>query len=601
MADSLLDFDYNSIINKALGTTNQPFSGLINDPNYNSSLNVDTLLGAGLGYANSLYKGKTDWEKGLAAATGAKSARTKAINSYVENILTQQQYSKNVLDMTLNKGKIARQPLELLKLQGELEEQPYDLIKKRFEAEAAPYKTGQEKNKFHESSLFMQGVKDEIKMLENKGDFAGVNFIKANPKEYFKKLSERDYRTNPMPDGYNSAALSIGLDPNNRANWSQQDWIDLDTLVKAPDSQTAQNTNLATQQANQTNPRGIPLQKVLSRDDHRAQILARRNREKTMSKDYTNTGGVTTSNGIVNVSEEQNAKEFANDTVFDSKNLEYYVPSQKELRQGVIKKGTNKKFPEGAVFTPTGINYTEDEWNNMGSAFKFALRPTRKPEQANDLEIKTLENAEAAGNQKSYLFTQLDRRQKVVKEILSKPQFLKDLASVGGRLITNLDLGSYGFTSDVQDIKNLFDLVKNQSFVAEIQDMRANNETGGAVGNVSDREVAMFQSIAAALQNSGSAEFMYTQLSNLYNNSTDVLRRNKRVYTDLYGDSYAEKFGLNEFNVDDYGKVPNYQDALKQVGFEAFSDRKNQRLLEGAAAKNKEEIDRILERKIKKY
>ena len=60
----------------------------------------------------------------------------------------------------------------------------------------------------------------------------------------------------------------------------------------------------------------------------------------------------------------------------------------------------------------------------------------------------------------------------------------------------------------------------------------------------------------------------------------------KKVYTELYGESYAEKFGLNEFNVEDYGKVPNYQDALKQVGFEAFSDRKNTRLLEGAAAKD---------------
>ncbi len=124
--------------------------------------------------------------------------------------------------------------------------------------------------------------------------------------------------------------------------------------------------------------------------------------------------------------------------------------------------------------------------------------------------------------------------------------------------------------------------------------MRANNETGGAVGNVSDREVAMFQSIAAALQNSGSAEFMYTQLSNLYNNSTDVLRRNKKVYTELYGESYSEKFGLNEFNVEDYGKVLNYKEALKQVGFEAFSDRKNIKLLEGAAAKKYDKIHQIL-------
>ena len=42
MADSLLDFDYNTMIDKALGTTNQPFKGLINDPNYEDSLNINT-------------------------------------------------------------------------------------------------------------------------------------------------------------------------------------------------------------------------------------------------------------------------------------------------------------------------------------------------------------------------------------------------------------------------------------------------------------------------------------------------------------------------------------------------------------------------------
>ena len=78
MADSLLDINFD--IDKLLGTTNQPLEGLITDPNYQSSLNVDTLLGAGLGYTNSLYKNKTLAEKLLSTATGAKAARTKGIN-----------------------------------------------------------------------------------------------------------------------------------------------------------------------------------------------------------------------------------------------------------------------------------------------------------------------------------------------------------------------------------------------------------------------------------------------------------------------------------------------------------------------------------------
>ena len=98
MADSLLDFDYNTMIDKALGTTNQPFKGLINDPNYEDSLNINTLLGGGLGYVNSLYKGKTLAEKLLATATGAKAARTKGINDAVTNLFNQQKFNKNLVD-----------------------------------------------------------------------------------------------------------------------------------------------------------------------------------------------------------------------------------------------------------------------------------------------------------------------------------------------------------------------------------------------------------------------------------------------------------------------------------------------------------------------
>ena len=596
MADSLLDFDYNNLINKALGTTNQPFSGLINDPNYNSSLNVDTLLGAGLGYANSLYKNKTVGEKALSTVTGAKSARTKAINDYVQNILTQQDYSKNVLDMTLNRGKIAKQPLELLQLQGKLEQQPYDLIKSRFEAESAPYKTGQEKNKFHESSLFLQGVKDEIKMLEDKGDLAGVNFIKAAPKEYFKKLSERDYKTQPMPDGYNTAAKSIGLDPNERATWKKQDWADLDNLIKAPDAKGAQDSNLKTQEANQLNPRGIPLDIVVSRDTIRKQINNRKNREKMMPKDYTETGGMSNSNGIVNASEQKNVQELENQSVYNSENIKFYIPSQEELKKGMIQKGTSEKFPEGAVFAPTGTNYTLDEWDSLGTAYKFALRPTRLPEKAAEIELATEANAESAGAQHEYLYQNIDRRQKAIAEILSNPKFIKDLTSLGGRAITNLDLGSYGFTSDVQDIQNVFDKVKNQTFITEIQAMRANNKTGGAVGNVSDKEVAMFQNIPAALMRGGSAKFLYTEIFNVYNQQKDLMRKSQSRYTGLYGQTKANEFGVADYNVEDYKEFLPYEEALKQAGFESFQDKQKTRIIDGMEIEKKRNVDRIMKR-----
>ena len=100
MAGSLLDFDYNTMIDKALGTTNQPFKGLINDPNYQSSLNVNTLLGLGKGYIDSLYQNKTTGQKVISSLTGAKAARTKGINDAVTNLFNQQKYNKNLVDLT---------------------------------------------------------------------------------------------------------------------------------------------------------------------------------------------------------------------------------------------------------------------------------------------------------------------------------------------------------------------------------------------------------------------------------------------------------------------------------------------------------------------
>lgn len=87
-----------------------------------------------------------------------------------------------------------------------------------------------------------------------------------------------------MPDGYNVAAKSIGLDPNNRAQWSQQDWSDLDSLIKAADSVEAQDKNLATQEANRKNPRFIDNVRIPNRNEVKNAIINRKQREKIRFK-----------------------------------------------------------------------------------------------------------------------------------------------------------------------------------------------------------------------------------------------------------------------------------------------------------------------------
>jgi len=582
---SLLDYDFD--LDKMLGTTVNPVQGLVNDPNFQTEKNI----ASGLGVADALISGYGKQyapEILLRGLINAKSGRQGVIDKQVKGYMTQQ----DMFTQTLKNRKLNQ---DIILNKYGIEEAPYNLITKRFEAESAPYKAGEARNTYHKSSLFLQGIRDEVQKLEKAGKTDEVNFIRAAPKEYFKKLSERDYRTQKMPDGYNVAAKSIGLDPNNRAKWSQQDWSDLDSLIKAADSVEAQDKNLATQEANRKNPRFINNVRIPNRNEVKNAIINRKKREKKLGSNNID-NDISIADKNINVSDQKNAQELTNQNIFDSTNLEFYVPSTKELQTGMIKKGTNKKFPEGAVFTPTGVNYTEDGWNNLGSAYKFALRPTRSPDNATEIELATEGNAEAIGMQNEYLFSNIDRRQKAIAEILSKPKFIKDLTSLGGRAVTNLNLGSYGFTSDVQDIQNLFDKVKNQTFITEIQAMRANNKTGGAVGNVSDKEVAMFQNIPAALMRGGSAKFLYNEINNVYEQQKDLMRNAQKRYTGLYGQTKNDEFGLSNYNADNYKKFLPYDEALKEAGVESFKVKQNKRIMEGVEAEKKKNIDRILKR-----
>jgi len=142
----------------------------------------------------------------------------------------------------------------------------------------------------------------------------------------------------------------------------------------------------------------------------------------------------------------------------------------------------------------------------------------------------------------------------------------------------------------------LFDKVKNQTFITEIQAMRANNKTGGAVGNVSDREVAMFQNIPAALMKGGSAKFLYNEIQNVYNQQKDLMKKSQARYTGLYGQTKANDFGVSEYSADNYKDFLPYDEALKEAGIESFKVRQNKRIMEGVNADKKKNIDRILKR-----
>ena len=85
------------------------------------------------------------------------------------------------------------------------------------------------------------------------------------------------------------------------------------------------------------------------------------------------------------------------------------------------------------------------------------------------------------------------------------------------------------------DAKKLIDTLKNRVFIDTLQAMRANSQTGGAVGNVSDKEGSRLENAIASLDNAQSDQQFQEQLRLLKNIAQDTIKG--------YEDAYAAQFG----------------------------------------------------------
>ena len=497
MADSLLDFDYNNLINKALGTTNQPFSGLIADPNYNSSLNVDTGIGALLGYSNSLYKGKNDWEKGLAAVTGAKSARTKAINNYVQNILTQQQYSKNVLDMALNKGKLNKQPLELLELQGKLEKQPYDLQSAKVQSILDTSK--------------LDGMQRFVKTLPP----TKAAELAIDPEKYFSnnKITEEErmlYKTLGIDDRFNI--------PENKAGM-------VTYFNQLPDQKDV--------------------------DAHNAEENRKAQQDPLYNPNYLN-------NGKLDFIKRVGATNNTNTSV------------NQQLEQQTV--------PEGMVRMANNKTISQEEYDLLPEREKEYLDP--------DLDLDTFrKNKGVVVNERREdkkmigygMSGNRDVKQNIEK-ILDNPEKLNELFTQGGRLKVRFNTATNGWIAEgggvATDIANYLNSLKAKQFTQQIQFMRQNNPTGGAVGNVSDREVSMFQNMQEYLGDMGSGEALYEALVDLYGKTEVMNNEYKEFYIDDYGEQYWDK-SLQDREIEFKQYAPTLEQAMEGSKIDAANPPKS--------------------------
>jgi hypothetical protein len=501
MADSLLDFDYNTMIDKALGTTNQPFKGLINDPNYQSSLNVNTLLGLGQGYFDSLYKDKTTGQKVISTLTGGKIGRQKGINDAVTSLFNQQKYNKNLADLTkakqdilINQDKIGAFGEEALIRQNKI----IDL-----------------QNKNYLTSLRNVGIKDRFKQLQEKADGGDLDALKklqqfaVDPQKYMEFEQTKDINNLDYSQGEVSASRMFNLDVRNRTNWTDEQEANFNKVVNAPSVQEAAKINRENMAAHRADPMNVPFVKVLNVNEEIARI--RKNNRGAINGDVA------------------------------EKVMEKAMPI------GRIE--PNEQYPEGGFKANNGKIYTLDEWNNLGIDYQQAYSRDRDRGELN----KEIDRIDLAAKQdyasSQYGVRSIERTNLALERLLDNPEKFQKLFDTDGRLKFKFNelTGNYvaELGSDAQDIVNLLNTVAGQQFTNEIQIMRQNNKTGGAVGNVSDKEVEMFKNMAANIRYSGSAEELWYQLNLLRGQG----KKTAEIYTNSFKDYYGEK-QYNRYKVD---------------------------------------------------
>tara|TARA_R110002167_G_scaffold164850_1_gene361803 strand:+ start:534 stop:2189 length:1656 start_codon:yes stop_codon:yes gene_type:complete len=488
MADSLLDFDYNNLINKALGTTNQPFSGLINDPNYNSSLNVDTLLGAGLGYANSLYKGKTVGEKVLSTATGAKSGRQKGIDDYVQNILTQQKYSKNMLDMTKTQGELRQQPLDLLIKGFKAKEAPMDYELKQYDLEKAPLDLILKRNEANLSTSNINGLRNLSSTLPPKEQ---QKLVTMGAKAYYEmnKLSNEEkifYQSIGVNDIFNipNDKVDIIREYNN-------------TVPQADaDAHNAKQDELAF-----NNPTTYVPKYIDGKNDFSKKIANGNN--NNLNQEPTNS----------------------------SRNVQKQIGFQEINGEQIFVAMDNKRF-------------TQEEYDNLGTEEAYLYEQTDRDSfnQAKK-DFNTMN-----GNARkitTYGVGQNRKMARTIEKVLNNPKALRALFDSDGRLRVKVNEMTDGWFAELggeaQDIKNFIEVIKNKEFDNNITNMRNSSPTGGAVGNVSDKEVAMFKSMGQFLDYTGSGGNMYQALKDLYGQSQELQQQYEQGYILDFGQKNFDK------------------------------------------------------------
>lgn len=133
-----------------------------------------------------------------------------------------------------------------------------------------------------------------------------------------------------------------------------------------------------------------------------------------------------------------------------------------------------------------------------------------------------------------YTLRQVVDARDAAKRLLAEPKYIKAISGDLGPLIAYAP-GTNAFKADA-----LLENIKGRSFVATLQEMRANSKTGGAVGSVAVSEMNTLSNIQSALKSGLGEEEFKKQLQQFIDVADRSIKSLPNEYKQTYG--YAGEF-----------------------------------------------------------
>jgi hypothetical protein len=226
-----------------------------------------------------------------------------------------------------------------------------------------------------------------------------------------------------------------------------------------------------------------------------------------------------------------------------------------------------KDVPEGSVRLANKKIITQEEFDALPTREQEYLDPSFDITTSRNQQVKVIDGRNKDRGMVRYGLTTTRDVAKNIEKILDDPESLKSLFSTSGRFAVKFNEETKNWFAEsggkAADVANFLNSLKGKQFTEQIQRMRAANTTGGAVGNVSDREVSMFQNMQEYLGTGGSGDNLYEALVDLYDKSKALGQEYKDVYIEDYGDRYwTDTLDKSMHNYKQYSKT--FPEALKK-------------------------------------